>query len=114
VTDAIMSGLPPHIAQVICGHKNIDTTEHSAGAGDYRAGLRFRAASPLDYLSSWDVFIRRPRGRSAPHVGPVRPLGRLDWFSSLTRVRPWARLATASGVTVFVGHRRRTSVKDWP
>ena len=26
VTDAIMSGLPPHIAQVICGHKNIDTT----------------------------------------------------------------------------------------
>ena len=26
VTDAIMSGLPPHIAQVICGHKNIGTT----------------------------------------------------------------------------------------
>ncbi len=46
MTDAIMSGLPPHIAQVICGHKNIDTTEHSAGAGDYRAGLRFRAALP--------------------------------------------------------------------
>ncbi len=21
-----MSGLPPHIAQVICGHRNIDTT----------------------------------------------------------------------------------------
>ena len=26
VTDAIMRGLPPHIAQVICGHKSIDTT----------------------------------------------------------------------------------------
>jgi hypothetical protein len=26
VTDAIMNGLPPHIAQVICGHKTIDTT----------------------------------------------------------------------------------------
>jgi hypothetical protein len=26
VTDAIMSGLPPHNAQVICGHKSIDTT----------------------------------------------------------------------------------------
>lgn len=26
VTDAIMSGLPPHIAQIICGHKTIDTT----------------------------------------------------------------------------------------
>src|SRR6185312_13221206 len=26
VTDAIMNGLPPHIAQVICGHKSIETT----------------------------------------------------------------------------------------
>ncbi|MFE7780222.1 MULTISPECIES: hypothetical protein [Streptomyces] len=26
VTDAIMNGLPPHIAQVICGQKSIDTT----------------------------------------------------------------------------------------
>ncbi|MGH9307704.1 MAG: site-specific integrase, partial [Acidimicrobiales bacterium] len=26
VTDAIMNGLPPHIAQVICGHANINTT----------------------------------------------------------------------------------------
>ena len=26
VTDAIMNGLPPHIAQVICGHKTIGTT----------------------------------------------------------------------------------------
>ena len=26
VTDAIMNGLPPHIAQVICGHKRIETT----------------------------------------------------------------------------------------
>jgi integrase len=26
VTDAIMSGLPPHIAQIIWGHKTIDTT----------------------------------------------------------------------------------------
>ena len=26
VTDVIMSGLPPHIAQVTCGHRNIDTT----------------------------------------------------------------------------------------
>ncbi|MFD5631133.1 tyrosine-type recombinase/integrase [Streptomyces sp. NPDC127072] len=26
VTDAILSGLPPHVAQVICGHKSITTT----------------------------------------------------------------------------------------
>jgi Phage integrase family len=26
VTDAIMSGLPPHIAQIICGHASIQTT----------------------------------------------------------------------------------------
>ena len=26
VTDAVMNGLPPHIAQVICGHRDISTT----------------------------------------------------------------------------------------
>ena len=26
ITDAVMSGLPPHIAQVIAGHKDINTT----------------------------------------------------------------------------------------
>jgi integrase len=26
VTDAVMNGLPPHIAQVICGHRDINTT----------------------------------------------------------------------------------------
>ncbi|WP_238545261.1 MULTISPECIES: hypothetical protein [Streptomyces] len=26
VTDAIMNGLPPYIAQVICGHRSVDTT----------------------------------------------------------------------------------------
>jgi integrase len=26
VTDLVMSGLPPHIAQVICGHQDINTT----------------------------------------------------------------------------------------
>ena len=26
MTDTIMNGLPPHIAQVVCGHKSLDTT----------------------------------------------------------------------------------------
>jgi hypothetical protein len=26
LSTSFMSGLPPHIAQVICGHKTIDTT----------------------------------------------------------------------------------------
>jgi integrase len=25
-TDAIMNGMPPHIAQILLGHKNINTT----------------------------------------------------------------------------------------
>jgi integrase len=37
VTDAIMNGLPPHIAQIICGHKNIETTM------GYKAALRNEA-----------------------------------------------------------------------
>jgi Phage integrase family len=49
VTDAIMSGLPPHIAQVICGHKNIDTT------------IGYKAAYPAETIEAHRAFIARRR-----------------------------------------------------
>ena len=49
VTDAIMSGLPPHIAQVICGHKNIDTT------------IGYRAVYPAEAIEAHRAFIARRR-----------------------------------------------------
>ncbi len=55
VTDAIMSGLPPHIAQVICGHKNIDTT------------IGYKAVYPAEAIEAHRAFIAR---RALP--GPAR------------------------------------------
>ncbi|MCR8574173.1 site-specific integrase [Streptomyces sp. Isolate_219] len=49
VTDAIMNGLPPHIAQVICGHKSLDTT-----MGD-------KAIYPAETIEAHRAFIARRR-----------------------------------------------------
>jgi len=49
VTDAIMSGLPPHIAQIICGHKNIDTT------------IGYKAVYPAETIEAHRAFIARRR-----------------------------------------------------
>ncbi|AYE99632.1 site-specific integrase (plasmid) [Mycobacterium paragordonae] len=49
VTDAIMSGLPPHIAQIICGHKTIETT------------MGYKAVYPMEAIEAHRAFIARRR-----------------------------------------------------
>jgi hypothetical protein len=49
VTDAIMNGLPPHIAQIICGHKTIDTT------------MGYKAVYPAETIEAHRAFIARRR-----------------------------------------------------
>lgn len=49
VTDAIMSGLPPHIAQIICGHKNINTT------------MGYNTVYPAEAIEAHRAFIARRR-----------------------------------------------------
>ena len=49
MTDAIMNGLPPHIAQVICGHKSIDTT------------MGYTAVYPAETIEAHRAFIARRR-----------------------------------------------------
>ncbi|MEU1035803.1 site-specific integrase [Streptomyces mirabilis] len=49
VTDAIMNGLPPHIAQVICGHKSLDTT------------MGYKAIYPAATIEAHRAFITRRR-----------------------------------------------------
>jgi hypothetical protein len=44
-----MSGLPPHIAQVICGHKNIDTT------------IGYKAVYPAEAIQAHLAFLARRR-----------------------------------------------------
>lgn len=49
VTEAVMNGLPPHIAQVICGHKNINTT------------MGYKAIYPAEAIEAHRAFISRRR-----------------------------------------------------
>ncbi len=49
VTDAIISGLPPHIAQVICGHKTIGTT------------IGYKAVYPAEAIEAHRAFTARRR-----------------------------------------------------
>ncbi|WP_442942078.1 site-specific integrase [Nonomuraea sp. NBC_00507] len=49
ITDAIMNGLPPHIAQVIAGHESIETT------------MRYKAAYPEEAIEAYRAFIARRR-----------------------------------------------------
>ncbi|UUU36765.1 site-specific integrase [Streptomyces sp. CA-210063] len=49
VTDAIANGMPPHIAQVICGHKDINTT------------MGHNAVYPHDAIEAHRAFITRRR-----------------------------------------------------
>jgi integrase len=60
VTDAIMNGLPPHIAQIICGHKTIDTT----------MGYKSRLFSRGDRVAPG---VHRPPPGHSPQPGVSNP-----------------------------------------
>ena len=49
VTDAVMNGMPPHIAQLICGHKDINTT------------MGYKAVYPEEAINGHRAFIARRR-----------------------------------------------------
>ncbi|MEV0237899.1 site-specific integrase [Nonomuraea sp. NPDC050786] len=83
VTDAIMNGLPPHIAQVICGHKSLDTT------------MGYKAIYPAETIDAHRAFIAR---RRAP-VATARP----------PAARPsTSHIAENGGPQRLRGHRHRT------
>jgi hypothetical protein len=50
ITDAIMNGLPPHIAQVIAGHRDINVT------------IGYKAVYPEEAIQSHLAFLGRRRG----------------------------------------------------
>jgi hypothetical protein len=49
ITEAIMNGMPPHIAQLIAGHKNINTT------------INYKAIYPEEVIEGHRAFISRRR-----------------------------------------------------
>ncbi|MFD4503687.1 tyrosine-type recombinase/integrase [Streptomyces sp. NPDC058457] len=65
VTDAIMSGLPPHIAQIIVGHKNISTT------------MGYKAVYPTEAIEAHHAFIARRRTLRPGIRHRLRPRTRL-------------------------------------
>ena len=49
ITDAIMNGMPPHIAQLVAGHRDINVT------------LGYKAVYPEEVISAHRAFIARRR-----------------------------------------------------
>ena len=49
VTDAVLNGMPPHIAQLLCGHHDINTT------------MGYKAVYPEEVINSHRAFIARRR-----------------------------------------------------
>jgi integrase len=49
VTDAVMNGMPPHIAQLICGHASINTT------------MGYKAVYPEEVITGHRAFLARRR-----------------------------------------------------
>jgi hypothetical protein len=49
ITDAVMNGMPPHIAQLVVGHKDINTTMH------------YKAVYPEEVINGHRAFIARRR-----------------------------------------------------
>jgi integrase len=49
VTDAILNGMPPHIAQLVCGHKDINTT------------MGYKTVYPEEVINGHRAFIARRR-----------------------------------------------------
>jgi Phage integrase family len=50
ITDAIMHGMPPHIAQLVAGHRDINTT------------MGYKAVYPQEVINGHRAFIARRRG----------------------------------------------------
>ena len=74
ITDAIISGLPPHIAQVIAGHRDITTT------------IGYKAVYPEEAIQAHLAFLarRRPCGRPRNTASPPMRNGSNSSASLLT------------------------------
>jgi hypothetical protein len=54
ITDAIMHGMPPHIAQLVAGHRDINVT------------MGYKAVYPEEVINAHRAFIARRRARCGP------------------------------------------------
>ncbi|MFJ9731973.1 hypothetical protein ACIRUL_11540 [Streptomyces sp. NPDC101171] len=103
ITDAIMNGLPPHIAQIIAGHDDIrppcatrrstrrrpsKPTARSSPAAERPARVRNIAPRPTkNGTSSW-VTSSSGISPSAPAEGPLEPHASMNTPASAAMLRP--------------------------
>src|SRR5207244_3183211 len=81
ITDAVMSGMPPHIAQVIAGHKDINTT------------MGYKAVYPDEAIQSHLAFLARRRAQRPTDEYRVPSQG----HGKVAFMQPEAALACAAG-----------------
>ncbi|MFF7976212.1 integrase [Streptomyces sp. NPDC007905] len=70
ITDAVLNGLPPHIAQVIAGHDSLNTT------------MGYAAIYPADAIEAHRAFIARGRATRPADEYRAAPRGEWDEFLS--------------------------------
>ena len=58
ITDAVMSGMPPHIAQLVVGHRDVNTT------------MGYKAIYPEEVINGHRAFITRAQGNTSQRGVP--------------------------------------------
>src|SRR6201984_3080691 len=92
ITDAVMNGLPPHIAQIIAGHRDINVT------------LGYKAVYPDEAIQSHLAFLARRRALPPPdeYAPPPTPNGRNSSATSSVARSPSAPAVARSDPPVFM------------
>ena len=92
ITDAIINGMPPHIAQLVAGHRDINTT------------MGYKAVYPEEVINGHRAFIARRRA-AAPQRGIPHPhrrrMGTSSSATSNAARSPSATAAAPSARRVF-------------
>jgi integrase len=65
ITDAVLHGMPPHIAQLVAGHRDINTTM-GASNGRETAGRQVRMALGRCLEDDWDSCLTRADRHAVP------------------------------------------------
>ena len=93
ITDAVMNGMPPHIAQLVAGHADINTT------------MGYKAVYPEEVINGHRAFIARRRDATPqPGIPRCRPTrnGRSSSATSNAAGSPWATAAEPTGPAAFM------------
>jgi hypothetical protein len=92
ITDAVMNGMPPHIAQLVAGHRDINTT------------MGYKAVYPEEVINAHRAFIARRRATvPVRNTGfPATRNGRISSATSNVAGSRWATAGEPTGPAAFM------------